>query len=206
MGREPPQDTSHRLVLEGPDDLYVTEAILEKTGVSCSFTPNLKRSLGALMKSMSAEIKAPGREAVGFVLDANSDPEVRWKEVTESLRGVCDLPDEPDPAGAVVGACPRVGVWMMPDNGSAGEVEDFVTTMVPADDPVWPLAERFIARLPDAQREYTERKPNAAILHAWLATRRRAGRMAAAIRDGELDVKATLPTAYTAWLQRLFRS
>ncbi len=88
----------------------------------------------------------------------------------------------------------------MPDNGSAGEVEDFVAAMVPDDDPVWPLAEQFIAGIPAALREYTERKPT----HAWLATRRKAGRMATAIRDGELEGKAPLPTACAAWLRRRF--
>ena len=49
---------------------------------------------------------------------------------------------------------PRVGVWLMPDNESAGELEDFVARMIPGDDPVWPLSESYIEGIPLVDRKF----------------------------------------------------
>ena len=38
----------------------------------------------------------------------------------------------------------------MPDNRSTGELEDFVGSMIPSGDPVWPLSEAYIEGIPPA--------------------------------------------------------
>ncbi len=93
---------------------------------------------------------------------------------------------------------------MMPDNGSSGELEDFVRRMVPPDDPLWSLAEAYIAGIPEAMRRFSDRKYGKAVLHAWLAAKRRPGRMAAAIRDEDLETRGELVQRYIRWLRRLF--
>ena len=190
--------------MEGRDDRYVTEAILEREGPPPEFAILPKFGIGLLLKGMRAEVKVPGRVAVGFVIDANSDPASRWREVTDKLRGVCALPSAPSPGGAIVGQRPRVGIWMMPDNGSSGELEDFVRRMVPPDDPLWTLAEAYIAEIPEAMRRFSDQKYGKAVLHAWLAAKRRPGRMAAAIRDEDFETRGEPVQRYVQWLRRLF--
>ena len=46
----------------------------------------------------------------------------------------------------------------MPDNGTAGAIEDFVKRMIPASDVVWPLAQEFIAAIPDDARAFKPQK------------------------------------------------
>ena len=99
---------------------------------------------------------------------------------------------------------PRIGVWIMPDNISDGELENFVAQMVPTGDPVWPRSEGYIASIPESEREFIEKKTTRAIVHAWLATREDPRQMGTAIRAGDLDIDSALCQRFLAWLQRLF--
>ncbi len=203
--RPRPEDSRPRvLIVEGRDDQYVTEAILKREGLQPEFTILPKCGAPALLKGMRAEVKVPGRVAVGFVIDANSNPASRWREVTDKLQGVCAPPSAPSSGGTIVGQQPRVGIWMMPDNGSSGELEDFVRSMVPPDDSLWLLAETYIAGIPEAMRRFPDAKYPKAVLHAWLAAKRRPGRMAAAIRAGDLETRGELVRRYVRWLRELF--
>ena len=207
MGARPRRQSSQIFVVEGRDDQYVAEAVLRREDVDVTFTADPKRSIGALIKAVGAEIKAPGRTVIGFQFDANSDPESRWIEVIESLAPQYSVPRSPPPNGTVLTAerMPDVGIWMMPNNGSPGELEDFVSEMVPSGDAVWNLAEAYIAGLPGGARRHSDANRRKAVLHAWLATKRKPGRMATAIKDGDLKTGGELAQRYVAWLRRLFR-
>ena len=204
MGSRPHRESSLVLVVEGGDDQAVAESLLRSEGSEVRFEVRRKRSVGALIKSMGAEAKAPGRTAVGFVLDANSDPGSRWSDVARVLQSVRPVPERPDRDGTVLPGSPRVGVWMMPDNGSAGELEDFMANMRFPDDPVWPLAEEYISGLPDSLGHHARSHLTKAVLHAWLATKRKPGRMGAVIEDGELATSDELPQRFVSWLRKLF--
>ena len=139
-----------------------------------------------------------------------------------------EVPSSPELAGTIIDSTPRVGIWLMPNNTSPGELENFVSEMIPADDPVWPLSETYIDDIPQAQRKFTEKKILRAKIHlcnvsrinrmrlftekkilrakihAWLATREDPRQMGAAIGAHDLQVDGTLSTAFANWLQRLF--
>ena len=99
---------------------------------------------------------------------------------------------------------PRVGVWLMPDNASAGELENFIQKLVPADDPVWPRAQRYIDDIPAADRKFATGKTLRAEIHAWLATRADPRKMGAAIGAGDLNATDPLARQFVGWLRRLF--
>ena len=92
----------------------------------------------------------------------------------------------------------------MPDNGSSGELEDFIMRMIPADDPVWPRVKCYIDGIPEAEREFKLQKTQRARIHAWLAARKEPRKMGAAIGAGDLDTAAPIATDLIAWLRRLF--
>ena len=66
---------------------------------------------------------------------------------------------------------PASGIWLMPDNKSPGELEDFIASMIPSEDPVWPLSKDYIDAIPEEHREFKEGKIQRAKVHAWLAAR-----------------------------------
>ena len=93
----------------------------------------------------------------------------------------------------------------MPDNVSAGELEDFAVRLIPAEDSVWPEARRYIDGIPVEGRKLAPGKVMRARLYAWLATRKEPRRMGAAIGTGDLQAGETLAVGFADWLQRLFR-
>ena len=92
----------------------------------------------------------------------------------------------------------------MPDNGSAGELENFIERLIPAADPIWPRAQCYIDAIPVAERKFAPQKIFRAKIHAWLAARAEPRKMGAAIGAGDLNAKAPLAIHFTSWLQQLF--
>ena len=166
--------------------------------------------MASLLDSISLTVKdlrAAGLEdqAVGILVDANASLTARWEELMGRLEEVgVALPRSPDPDGTVVDGEPRVGVWLMPDNRSGGELEDFVTHMIPDGDPVWPLSRCYIDGIPAATRKFPTDKAAKAQLYAWLAARRHPRLMGWAVRDGDLAVDGEICRRFVDWLTRLF--
>lgn len=161
--------------------------------------------MGKVIKSITNEIKVSGRSVVGFVLDANDDLDDRWASIRHHFgQASLDLPAKPRLSGTIVGRVPRVGVWLMPDNKSPGELEDFVAQMIPDGDSVWPLAQQYIEDIPEPDRKFAATKTRRAEVYAWLATRKNPGPMGAAIGKHDLTTDGTVCREFSRWLRRLF--
>ena len=159
------------------------------------------------MKSVVPEIKVPGRRFVGFVLDGNSFPQQSWGEFREKLvEAGFSPPLNLNPDGVILKdeSGPAVGVWLMPDNGSSGEIEDFVIEMIMDNDPVWPLAQSYIDGIPEEYRKFPPIKSDKAKLYAWLSARKKPSRMGATIGAGDLNTETQLNSSFMSWLSNLF--
>ena len=208
MNRPTPGSTGNLLIVEGMDDKYVAIHIAIRTGSVPQFCVDERGSVQDLLKAIPFDVNTPGYDAIGFLLDADDYPSNRWTAVTNQLRSAgISAPGTPDPNGTIispVGDAPRIGVWMMHDNQSPGELEDFVATMVPAGDPVWPLSRNYIDGIPEGDRKFASGKTLRAKIHAWLAARDRPRQMGAAIEALDLDINGDLSTRFANWLNRLF--
>ena len=193
------------LLVEGPDDKHVAQHIWRRHAEETPFCINVAGSEAELRRVIFAEVKAEGRLALGILLDANTDSGARWQSVRDRLAqaGIA-APERLSPGGTIIESRPRVGVWLMPDNSSQGELEDFVAQMIPAGDPVWPLAQGYIDGIPQAERKFIDKKKLRAQVHAWLAAREDPRQMGAAIGATDLDVGGALCQEFAAWLRRVF--
>lgn len=210
------QASDRILLVEGEDDLHVVlqlwYRIALESGIQLECDPEFcideKGGIDKLLESIVGEVLVEDRKAVGIVVDADEDPEGRWESVAGQLREVhIEIPQEPTPGGICIEGgshLPRVGVWLMPDNRSTGELEDFVKAMLPDADPVWPCSTRYIERIAPEHRKFKEKKELRAKVHAWLATRKQPGRMGAAIKEGDLEIDGELAVGFADWLRRLF--
>ena len=192
------------LLVEGRNDQRVVDSLRRSLGDVPAFDVQDKGGIDPLLKSISVEVKAPDRQVVGIVVDANDNPAGRWQAINDRLTPEFTLPDEPEVGGTIIGADQRIGVWLMPDNRSPGELEDFVISMIPDNDPIWPQAQRYIEEINPQHREFADGKQQRAALHAWLATRRDPGLMGTAIQAGYLRTDSPLCQAFVEWLRRLF--
>ena len=197
--------TDRVLLVEGPDDKHT---VLNLCGVSSNmprFSILDKEGKDNLLKSVRGEILAEGRVAVGILLDANDDLKARWRSVAGRLRDAgVQPPSAPASNGTIIEGYTRVGVWLMPDNQSFGELEDFVERMIPCDDAVWPLSQDYIDGIPEAGRKFAEGKIVRAKVHAWLAARKEPRKMGQAIGAGDLNVKKPDAQHFVTWLRKLF--
>ena len=203
----PSQYAGRVLLVEGQDDKHIVDHVYRKRfGSEPPFEIEDSGGFTLLRDKIGLTLRAPDREVVGIIVDANDDLMARWASVTDRIRNVC--PDielgDPAPDGTIVGNEPRVGIWLWPDNESRGEIEDFVARMIPYDDSVWPLSRRYIEGIPEEHRHFSRGKTRRAEVHAWLATRGEPRRMGTAIRAGDLNVDGALVERFASWLGKLF--
>ena len=193
------------LLVEGPDDKHVVRHMSDSFEKMPKFCISDKEGIEALLGDIGLELQVPGRRALGILVDANDDLNARWSAVANRLREEkIKVPAYPDPKGTIINGSLRVGIWLMPDNESLGELEDFVAQMIPDDDPIWPRSKRYIDCIPEGHRKFTEKKMQRARIHAWLATREDPRQMGAAIGARDLHVDGALSESFSEWLRRLF--
>ena len=199
----PNEAPSRVLLVEGVDDKHVTDHLLRRN--TSKFDILDKGGIDPLINAIEAEVRAPSRKVVGILVDANDSVKSRWLAVANQLRKADIVtPEEPDPAGTIIDSAPRVGIWLMPNNQASGELEDFVAGMIPANDTVWPLSEKYVNAIPDDARRFKPGKTLRAKVHSWLATRAEPRKMGAAIGAGDLNVAAPEAVRFVEWLRRLF--
>ena len=199
-------DNSDRVLLvEGADDEHVVWHLRNRHQAMPEFCIQDKGGIEGLLEDIGLEILDPRRKAVGILVDANDDLNARWSAVANRLREEnIEVPSNPELTGTIIDSNPRVGIWLMPNNKKPGELENFVSEMIPNDDPVWRLSKNYIDGIPEADRKFTEKKILRAKLYAWLATREDPRQMGAAIGARDLRVDGTLSTAFANWLRQLF--
>ena len=203
-------DGSHVLLVEGEDDRHVIHHLCNRSEKDWKFEIVPGEGWENLRETIGAEIKAPGRKIIGIIVDADDDVDARWCAVAQRLKqaGLVSVPCEPVPNGAIIPGIrqqriPRVGIWMMPDNELPGELEDFIARMIPGDDAIWPLSQKYIDCIPEAERKFKPKKKRRAQVHAWLATREKPRPMGTAITAQDLQMEANSQNLID-WLQRLF--
>ena len=198
---EPPK----LLLVEGQDDKHVVKHLRGRLAPDLVFHYKVAGGSNLLLKAIPAAMKPLERLALGIVMDANDGLAARWQAIGHQLRRMnVQLPEKPAQSGTIIAGTPRVGVWLMPNNSTSGELENFVAELLPKNDPIWPLAEQYIESIPDEHRQFTERKILRAKIHAWLATRERPKWMGTAIRAKDLDAEVPLAGELADWLRKLF--
>ncbi len=195
------------LLVEGQDDLHVVRQFGASHQSMPTFCIRAKGGIDNLLEEIGSEILVPARKVVGILVDANGNLDARWTAVKNRLQEEnIIVPPHPEPTGTIININnrPRIGIWLMPDNQSTGELEDFVAEMIPDSDPVWPRSKRYIDSIPESDQKFSKKKIPRAQVHAWLATRESPRQMGVAIRAKDLDTSGPLSTTFADWLRELF--
>ena len=209
-----PDHASRILLVEGQNDRHVVRHIIRRLGLDFDIDIRDGDDRGGypnLRDRIDTTIDESDVEAVGIMADANDEIANRWASITDAARASerlrlasIELPGTPEPEGTVIEGRPRVGIWLMPNNRTPGELEDFVEAMIPNGDPVWPRARAYIDGIPQADRKFAQGKIQRAKVHAWLAAREEPRRMGLAVGAGDLDVNVRHCRDFADWLRRLF--
>ncbi|MDE0200337.1 MAG: hypothetical protein OXK78_19180 [Caldilineaceae bacterium] len=204
---------SRVLLVEGTDDMHVVIQLSKREKLPHNFYIIETGGIDKLLDAIMVEADVADRRVMGIVLDADERPNSRWQAVTDRLNelrreehfDLPELPEQPKSTGTIVNGTLRIGIWLMPDNHSSGELEDFVAEMIPSTDPLWPLSEQYIDEIPSNHRRFRSKKSLRAKVHAWLATREQPRPMGQAIGAEDLDISVTNIITFIDWLRELFK-
>ncbi|HEX8318572.1 MAG TPA: DUF3226 domain-containing protein [Longimicrobium sp.] len=145
--------------MEGKDDSAVVQSLCEKHHVPEVFKVQSKDGVDELLGMFYTELRAPGADRFGVVVDANGNAQARWDSIRHTLEaeGYAGVPHRPAPDGIILPGTehrPMFGAWIMPDNGSPGALEDFAAALVPGDDPLWSRAGEAVDAIPAEHRPF----------------------------------------------------
>lgn len=212
------------LHVEGDDDMHVVKHLLLRHGIDCPISgdsrpqrdfaanvPDITAAgdKSAVLAAIGTAVPVSNGRSVGFVLDADVEPQDRWRAVCGRLRGFeLDLPDEIPPEGFVGDVAElraRVGVWLMPDNQQEGALEQFLESLVDDDDSILPIAESSTSDALEKGAKFPEVKRRKAVLRAWLAWQEEPGlHYGTAIKARYFRKDSPTALAFVEWYKRVF--
>lgn len=202
-----------RLLVEGSDDQFSIIEFTQRHGFDWKLPSQglpFVHACGSdeqVLADIPAAVNSYAR--LGIILDADDDPKVRWQRVRTILEGKqIVVPDSPDGIGTVIaGARPgsRIGIWLMPDNRLAGRLEDFLTTLVPVEDKVWPHAKNSAVQAQSLGAPFKPIHLGKAQFRTWLAWQQEPGLPPGrAIHRRFLTHDSPVGLQFLAWFRRLF--
>ena len=200
---------SRKLLVEGSDDQHVILALCSKHRLPITFEVVDNRGVTNLLKSIGVWLKTSSLETLGMILDADEEIDRRWNEVKGRLeKSGYELPSEPVRGGTILRqpGLPVVGIWLMPDNVSAGMLEDFLKYLIPEGDLLLPEAEHTLSQLESKRiNGYKHVHRAKSLLHTWLAWQDSPGMpIGIAITHSYLDTNSDLGYEFVEWLRELF--
>lgn len=205
--------------VEGRDDKHVLIHLLQRHGIEwdaggddgAAAWPKIDDAGGAtqLLSSISIAVKAAEGGPVGFVVDANTDPEGRWQRIVNELAEVdVECPDTP-PARGFLGRSERfdcdVGVWLMPDNSLTGALEHFLHELIEEEDALIVHASDATEKARELGAAFPKKAELKAKLHAWLAWQETPGcPYGIAMAKKYFDANADLAQRFVDWFRELY--
>jgi hypothetical protein len=160
--------------------------------------------------AIEVELKTPGLQALGVLLDANDQFDSRWGRVRNHCRRIAsDFPDVLPEGGLIHQTVQglRIGVWIMPDNGSRGMLETFLSLLVrPKQTPLWNFAATSCATARAHGAPYTDSHRDKANAHTFLAWLDPPGQfLHLSVLSEALDARSPLGEQFARWFINLYQ-
>ena len=178
---------SKQLLVEGREEQFFFDAFLRHLGINEVQIQNCggKDNLRPVLRTLAGSLNFPLVGSIGIVRDADDSAPSALQSVQSSL-GNTGLPV---PTGFLIsaGESPSISIFIMPDNGSNGALEQLCLAAL-ADDPAMPCVEDFLTCVGDRVPE-SPQDPSKARIHAFLASR----------QDPELRLGEAAQRGYIPW-------
>lgn len=204
--------TKKILLVEGTDDEHVVKHLCTHHGLPHIGEIAKLGGIEQLIESFPVRLKESDVEAIGVLVDADTNIQTRWESLRSRLEtaGYAAVPVAPAAQGTIVAAppdtlLPRVGIWLMPNNQTNGILEDFLRFLVPIPNPLLDHAQGSISAIPNGHRRFGAHDEPKALIHTWLAWQEEPGRpYGTAITARYLDAGVPQATDFANWLRNLF--
>ena len=202
------------LLVEGNDDLHVVMALCQQFAIKENFKIIDSKGIDSLMRSLPVRLKGSSiTRTVGVIIDADMDADARWQSVRQTLikSGMySDIPENCPKEGLIlspeISENVRFGLWLMPDNNTAGMLENFTTMLIPDGDQLLPIVDETLSRIEGEHlSHYSHLHHEKARIHTWLSWQETPGiPMGLAITRKYLTATPPICSAFVEWLRELF--
>jgi hypothetical protein len=197
------------LLVEGKDDEHIFKHLRQHYQIPAQFEIKDKRGIDNLLDTLSTELIGSNLGCLGIVVDADTNIASRWQALRDILcgSGYSVIPASPDPRGTIIieAGRPTVGIWLMPDNQVPGMIGDFIRSLVPAGDTLWPMAEEIVQRVMKYDCRFPQARTMKANVHTWLAWQAEPGApLGLAITKRYFDANVVQAQRLIDWVRRLF--
>ena len=159
--------------------------------------------------AIEGELAASGLEALGAVVDANGDAHQQWTRIRNRCREHLPplptvIPEEGLQVTTRTG--PRFGVWIMPNNRSAGMLEDFLAQLVPNESKrLFTLAQQCVEEAAQQGAAFKPVHATKASIHTWLAWQDEPGKsLHQAVHHRVLDPATAESKPFVRWFRCSF--
>lgn len=206
-------DQRSSLYVEGKDDYHALFHFLATRLLyaSAPWFPEIKEAgdVDKVLNSIDIAIRFGTGHTVGFVLDANASPNDRWRAIASRLVSVGLTPPADPPTAGYVDFCEafqtRTGVWLMPNNGREGALEDFLIDLIHPTDPLLSHARSATDQAQELGAAFPVNATRKAELRAWLAWCEEPGLpYGTAIKAGYFPHDSPDSEVFVTWFRELF--
>lgn len=213
MGSQP---RAKMLLVEGDDDRRVIPWLIEAHGIAWGPPENpivFIKDFGGIEAvltpgAIEMELKTPGLEALGIMVDADDDASQRWQRIRARCQGAFPGLSETLPVTGLIATNAtdlKLGVWLMPDNGSRGMLETFLTCLLPdATEPLWEFACEAVANAKTRNAPFSDNHVDKARIHTWLAWQDPPGRQLHDAVKFQMLKPSPLSAPFVAWFRLLY--
>lgn len=211
-----------RLIVEGETDIHVIANLAQVKGLSAPKSYESKKKFeqqfaiigngkNGVKERIPTILKTEGLTNFGIVVDADDNVESTWQSIKRILHasGFQNLPASPNSNGMVIRQTgkPKIGVWLMPDNLSAGYLEHFLKQMISEKDALIPESVRIVDYLIDQKMNlFQEIRRTKAEMYTWLAWQEKPELPfgTSILTQKVFDTEVELADAFITWLQEVF--
>lgn len=158
---------------------------------------------------LTSELKAKNVEIVGLMLDADINSEGRYQRIHQLCKGLFpEIPEQLPSDGLVIEneEKKRFGVWIMPNNQIAGDLETFLRSLVPDEqERIWKLACESVLNARYAGAKCRDVHVPKANLYTWLAWQDSPGQApGVALTQKLLDPQSEAAKPFVSWFKMLY--
>lgn len=212
------------LYVEGPNDKWVTISLRQqyqhKEDVNIIDLENCDLALQALSTKASSPSDT---KRIGLIIDADTNITARYQSIIKELKSTLGITitsaelanvngfvrDITNLAGDTV----RIGIWIMPDNISAGRLEDFLFNKIERTNGIFQQVEPALSAIENiagkdasiAAKIYKPIHRDKAKLHTFMAWNNPPDMsMGMAVRKGFFPIESAEEKLFRRWMEELF--
>lgn len=208
------EDYTFKLLVEGPDDLFVIARLRELNHLEDNV---FIKPCGSVEKAIELfriliEKQVADNRILGLVIDADSNISGRWQRISQILNesGKYNVPDVLPGDGLVLSPNDsedtKIGVWVMPDNQLNGMLEDFLAMLAVNDKDLLDEVNATLRIIEEkGVSKYKSVHKAKARIHTFLAWQEEPGvTMGNAIAKSYLRADSEQAVLFVTWLKSLF--